>query len=241
MRALVSVRQQADVGLGGYLLFSATLFLGVHQLLAILLAVPVAAMVFRLRRAYFAIGTWVVAEVFRLLAAQMTVPGGGSGISLPTQMTGLLGRKAMREVSIFWVELALTAIRNSGIASSSLGIRIAWVKYAVYIFIAAMTAMIGALVNLQKLRVSPDAARCLNDWTALVIFIMDLGGIDTIVYFLLREFLSDFGSIYLMLLGALEIVILLVDPKGIWGYVADRFGWPIFLIGYRITSKDDGY
>lgn len=88
MRALVSVRQQADVGLGGYLLFSATLFLGVHPLLAILLAGVVAAMVFRLRRAYFAIGRWVVAEVFRLLAAQMTVPGGGSGISLPTQVTG---------------------------------------------------------------------------------------------------------------------------------------------------------
>lgn len=147
----------------------------------------------------------------------------------------------MREVSIFWVALALTAIRNSGIASSSLGIRIARVKYAVYIFIAAMTAMIGALVNLQKLRVSPDAALCPNDWTDVVICIMDIGGIDTIVYFLLREFMSDFGSIYLMLLGALAIVILLVDPKGIWGCVAGRFGWPIFLIGYRITSKDDGY
>ncbi len=168
---------------------------------AALLAVPVAALVFRLQGAYFAIGTWVVAEVFWLLAAQMTVLGGGPGVSLPTQVTGLLGRKAMREVSIFWVALALgagglglvhgllqsrigralTAIRDSWIASPSLGIRIARVKYAVYICVAAMTAMIGALVSLQKLRVSPDAAFNVKDWTAFVIFIQFifdiLGGI----------------------------------------------------------------
>lgn len=54
-----------------------------------LLAVPVAALVFRLQGAYFAIGTWVVAEVFRLLAAQMTVLGGGSGVSLPIHFRNL--------------------------------------------------------------------------------------------------------------------------------------------------------
>ena len=48
-----------------------------------LVAVPVAALMFRLRGHYFAIGTWVVAEVFRLLASQVSVLGGGSGISLP--------------------------------------------------------------------------------------------------------------------------------------------------------------
>ena len=39
--------------------------------------------IFRLRGHYFAIGTWVVAEVFRLLASQVSVLGGGSGVSLP--------------------------------------------------------------------------------------------------------------------------------------------------------------
>lgn len=88
---LVSVGQQAYVGLGGYLLFSLALFLGVPPLAAIplaglgaaIIAIPVAALVFRLQGAYFAIGTWVVAETFRLIAAQATVLGGGSGISLP--------------------------------------------------------------------------------------------------------------------------------------------------------------
>ena len=92
---LVSVGQQAYVGLGGYITFSLALFLGVHPLLAIplaglvaaLVAIPVASLVFRLAGAYFAIGTWVMAEVFRLIAAQATALGGGSGISLPATVT----------------------------------------------------------------------------------------------------------------------------------------------------------
>ena len=53
--------------------------------IAAVVAVPVAALVFRLRGHYFAIGTWIVAEVFRLLASQVSVLGGGSGTSLPAR------------------------------------------------------------------------------------------------------------------------------------------------------------
>ncbi len=271
---LVSVGQQAYVGLGGYILVSATLFLGINPLYGIPLAgiaaaalsVPVAALVFRLQGAYFAIGTWVVAEVFRLMASQITVMGGGSGISLPAPALLALGAKSSREALIYWsalalgvgclllvymllrsrVGMALTAIRDSDVASASLGVRIARIKYAVYIAVATATAMIGALIALQKLRVSPDAAFSVNDWTAFVIFIVVIGGIGTIegpiigtlIYFLLREFLADFGTVYLLFLGALAIVVMLAAPKGVWGFVAARWGISLFPTGYRITWKD---
>jgi branched-chain amino acid transport system permease protein len=88
---LVSVGQQAYVGLGAYLLFGLASLAGVNPLAAIpisaaaaaIISVPVAALMFRLRGHYFAIGTWVMAEVFRLLAAQTSALGGGSGTSLP--------------------------------------------------------------------------------------------------------------------------------------------------------------
>lgn len=271
---LVSVGQQAYVGLGGYITFSLALFLGVHPVLAIplaglvaaLVAIPVASLVFRLAGAYFAIGTWVMAEVFRLIAAQATALGGGSGISLPATVTKELGGKWLREASIFWlalalgagclalvylllrsrIGLALTAIRDSEVASTSLGIRIGRVKHVLYVLVAGLTAMIGALISLQKLRVSPDAAFSVNDWTAFVIFIVVIGGIGTIegpiigtiVYFLLREFLADFGTLYLLFLGSLAIVVMLAAPKGLWGYAAERFGWSLFPVGYRIHFKD---
>ncbi|HRX37165.1 MAG TPA: branched-chain amino acid ABC transporter permease [Aestuariivirga sp.] len=272
---LVSVGQQAYVGLGVYIMMSVGLFLGIHPLFAvpvaglagIILAVPVGKLVFRLQGAYFAIGTWVVAEVFRLVAAQVTVLGGGSGISLPINVMKILGAtKFWREATIFWlalalgigaltivymllrsrIGLALTAIRDSEVASSSLGINIDRIKYAVYITVAGMTAMVGSLITLQKLRISPDAAFSVNDYTAFVIFIVVIGGIGTIegpivgtlVYFLLREFLADLGSIYLMILGLLAIVIMLVAPKGIWGFIAQRWKISLFPTGYHVVGKE---
>src|SRR5579872_5116146 len=88
---LVSVGQQAYVGLGAYILFALAILFGISPLLAIplagliaaALAIPVALLVFRLRGHYFAIGTWIVAEVFRLTASQISALGGGSGTSLP--------------------------------------------------------------------------------------------------------------------------------------------------------------
>jgi branched-chain amino acid transport system permease protein len=272
---LVSVGQQAYVGLGGYVLFTCALFLGVNPLMAIplaglvaaLTAIPVAKLVFRLQGAYFAIGTWVVAEVFRLSFAQVQALGGGSGISLPVDaVRAIADSRDMREWLIYWVSLALgvgsvlvvyyilrsriglalTAIRDSEIASASLGVKIARVKFYVYVLVATITSMVGSLIFLQKLRITPDAAFSINDWTAFVIFIVVIGGIGTIegpiigtiIYFLLREFLSDLGSIYLLILGALAIVIMLAAPKGLWGYVKDRYGLSLFPTGYRVTWKD---
>src|SRR5690606_12720019 len=102
---LVSVGQQAFVGLGAYLLFALTIFADMDPILAILLAgafaglcaVPTAFVVFRLRGAYFPIGTWVVAEVYRLVLAQFKSLGGGTGTSLPPSVTNSV-------VGIEWVK-----------------------------------------------------------------------------------------------------------------------------------------
>ena len=128
---LVSVGQQAFVGLGGYLLFALTILAGIDPLLAILLAGAVAGaaarcrprfVVFRLRGAYFAIGTWVVAEVFRLVLAQFKQLGGGTGTSLPPGRHQRDGRHRMdarrcsacappaaRDIVTYWLALALAA------------------------------------------------------------------------------------------------------------------------------------
>ena len=259
---LVSVGQQAFVGLGGYVLFALAILLGVHPIAAIviagpvgaLVAIPVAALIFRLRGAYFAIGTWVVAEVFRLLASQVSVLGGGSGISLPAAVVvAMAPSRQIREFEIYWLALtltvivlgaivillrsrhglALTAIRDNELAAQSNGIDVWRIKFVVYVLTAFGTAMIGALIFLQKLRISPDTAFSVNDWTAFVIFITVIGGIGriegpifgTIVFFLLRQTLADLGSLYLLMMGAVAIVVMLWAPKGLWGMIAERLGW----------------
>ena len=80
-------------------------------LLAAIVAVPVAALMFRLRGHYFAIGTWVMAEVFRLLAAQISALGGGSGTSLPVAVVlSIASSRQMREFVIYWIALALVVV-----------------------------------------------------------------------------------------------------------------------------------
>jgi len=259
---LVSVGQQAFVGLGGYLLFALVILPDVHPIAAILIAgpigalvaVPVAALIFRLRGAYFAIGTWVVAEVFRLLASQISVLGGGSGISLPAAVVvAMAPSRQMREFEIYWLALALTAIvlgaivallrsrhglaltaiRDNELAAQSNGIDVTRIKFIVYVLTGFGTAMIGALIFLMKLRISPDTAFSVNDWTAFVIFITVIGGIGriegpiigTIVFFMLRQALADLGSLYLLMMGAVAIVVMLWAPKGLWGLIAELFGW----------------
>ena len=111
---LVSVGQQAYVGFGGYMLFALSIFGGLHPLAAIALAgvlgclisIPVAALIFRLRGAYFAIGTWVMAEVFRLGFAQVSSLGGGSGQSLPVGIVkSLASGRSARESLSYWLAL----------------------------------------------------------------------------------------------------------------------------------------
>lgn len=259
---LVSVGQQAFVGLGGYLLFALALMWDVHPIVAILVAgpvgalvaIPVAALIFRLRGAYFAIGTWVVAEVFRLLASQLSVLGGGSGISLPASVIiSMAPSRQAREFLIYWLALgltvivlaaivallrsrhglALTAIRDNEQAAQSNGIDVTRVKLIVYVLTAFGTAMIGALIFLMKLRISPDTAFSVNDWTAFVIFITVIGGIGrvegpiigTIIFFALRQTMADLGSLYLLMMGAVAIAVMLWSPKGLWGLIAERLGW----------------
>ncbi len=273
---LVSVGQHAYVGFGAYVMFSCVLFLGLNPLFSIpvagvmgaLISIPVAFLVFRLNGPYFAIGTWVVAEVFRLSAAQMSAVGGGSGLSIPVSAMRDMGSKSERELLIYFTALALcfgavllvylllrsrlglalTAIRDSELASSSLGVRIGRIKLWVYVVVGGVTSMIGALIFVTKLRISPDAAFAVNDWSVFVIFIVVIGGIGTIegpivgtlLYFVLREFLADLGAIYLIILGALAITIMLVAPKGLWGLIVSRYDFSIFPIGYRVRKKDGG-
>ena len=275
---LVSVGQQAFVGLGGYVLFALAILLEVNPILAIFVAGPVGALVaiavalliFRLRGAYFAIGTWVVAEVFRLLASQVSVLGGGSGISLPASVVlAMAPSRQMREFEMYWLALlltvatlaaifvllrsrhglALTAIRDNELAAQSTGISVWRIKFAVYVLTAFGTAMVGAFIFLQKLRISPDTAFSVNDWTAFVIFITVIGGIGriegpivgTIIFFALRQTFAGLGSLYLLTMGAVAIVVMLWAPKGLWGMIVERLGWQILpLQRHLVLRKDAG-
>ncbi|NRB05683.1 MAG: branched-chain amino acid ABC transporter permease [Rhodobacteraceae bacterium] len=266
---LISVGQQAYVGLGGYLFFALAMFAGIPVLWAIplaaiaagIIAIPTGWIAFRLQGAYFAIGTWVIAEVFRLIAAQFPALGGGSGISLPVALARSIAEtRGGREMVMYYIAfvlaagavlavwlllrsrwgLALTAIRDSEPAAASLGVNIRRVKFFVYVGTAMGTALTGAFIFLQKLRITPEAAFSVTEWSTFVIFIVVIGGLGTIegpiigviLFFLLRDLAADLGTWYLIGLGALAIAVMLIDRRGIWGAFRAR-GLPTLFVTQR--------
>ena len=269
---LVSVGQQAFVGLGGYTLFYLTSQFDVHPVVALVLAAPVAAAfafpmalaVFRLRGAYFAVGTWVFAETLQLAVSLITPLGAGSGMSLtPAIVRQIAPERDVREMFVYWISLAivvlvsaivylllrsrhglaLTAIRDSEPASESLGVDTFRTKLMIYVVTAACTGLVGGFIFLQKLRLSPEAGFSVNDWTVVVIFMVVIGGIGTLegpivgmlIYFGLRELLADYGVWYLILLGVTAVAIMLKAQEGIWGLIARRFDLHLFSVRRHLT------
>ena len=120
-------------------------------------------------------------------------------------------------------------------AAMSVGVDIKRIRFWTYVLVAALTGVIGAVIFLQKLRVSPQAAFSLPDWTVAVIFIVVIGGIGrlegavvgTVVYFVLRELLKDYGVAYLIVLGIVAILVVTFSGGGLWGLVEKHLRWSL--------------
>lgn len=268
---MVSIGQQAFLGLGGYALLAMGDFMHVNPFVAVPIAAvvsmcvafPVSIIAFRLQGGYFAIGTWVISEVFRLSIANVSAVGGGSGTSLIALREI---EKSTRQSVTYWMclaavtasiamvywflrsrqGLALLAVRDNEVASESQGVNVRATKLGVYLVAAFGAGLAGALYFLGNLRISPNAAFSVN-WTAFSIFIVMIGGIGTIegpivgvlIFYLLNKFFSDYGTWYLVGLGLLAIVVTIRFPRGIWGLVSQHFDVHFFPVQRRLVLAND--
>ena len=272
---LVSIGQQAFIGIGAY----AVVFLSVqHSLnpyLAMLLAtligagisIPIAGVVLWLRGGAFAIGTWVVAEIFAILVSLDASLGGGTGTSAvlafnlrytPDQRLRYtywfaLAAAAASLVILFLLlrsrlGAALQAIRDDEEAAASVGVRVLFGKGVLFVLAGAGCTAAGAIIlawQLSILPLGPDSVFGVN-WTAKMIFMVLVGGLGTfegpivgaIVLYLLETYTATpLGVWYLVMLGSIAIGVALFAPKGIWGTVQERFGIQLLPVGYRLRRR----
>lgn len=272
---LMSIGQQLFIGLGAYALFLSVIYMGmpiyasllVAPLFSFLVAYLISKIVFRLNGAYFAIGTWVLADAVMLMISKVEFFGGASGLSLPIQAVKNIADSGEDRQIIIWIlaalisiavtlvshlllrsklGLGLTSIRDSEDAARSLGVNVFSVKKIVYLYVAVMTGLCGAIIFLQKLRVSPKAAFDIGDWTASVIFIVVIGGlghiegaiVGAVIFFILRTLFADYGTWYLMLLGAIAIATMLFAPQGLWGEFIKRISFRLFPVTRFLKVKN---
>jgi len=203
---LVSVGQQAFLGLGAYVMLILAMH-GVSPFLGLPLgaigagvaALPLWWLVSRLRTGYFAIGTWVLATAVELFIEQFQSIGGGSGLPLP----GLSGYGAtLLSAYTYWAGLAvtvlalaavyfllrsrvgltLTAIRDDETAARSSGVKVGLARMLVFVVAAIGCGAAGGVLAIQQLQVVPQTSGGVFSvqWTAEMAFAVIIGGIGTI-------------------------------------------------------------
>jgi branched-chain amino acid transport system permease protein len=268
---LVSVGQQAFMGVAGYMMFVLAQMFGVNPFIAVglsliapaILAVPTYALLHRLDGPYFAIGTWVIAEVMRLLFSNISYVNAGAGMSLRVMQdydahTRSVGITILCAIMLlvtvggsYWLlrsryGLALTAMRDNPVAAASQGVNVNRLRFLIFIAAAVGTGLAGSIYSMAQLRINPPSAFD-PQWANIAIFIVMVGGIGSIegvligalIYFFADRMFGEYGATYLIVLGLLTLVMALFARGGVWGMICRVMDAPWFPIR-RTLLNDKG-
>jgi branched-chain amino acid transport system permease protein len=271
---LVSVGQQAFIGIGAYGVVFLSVQHSLNPFLAMLLAtligaalsIPIAAVMLWLRGGAFAIGMWVVAEVFAILVSLDASLGGGTGTSavlafnlrydpahrLKYTYWAALGAAAVTLVVLYALlrsrlGASLQAIRDDEEAAASVGVRVRLGKGVLFVLAAAGCTAAGTIILAWQLSILPEGPDSIFgvNWSARMIFMVLVGGLGTfegpivgaVALFLLQQYVSNSGVWYFVMLGAIAIGVAIVLPRGVWGTLQERFNLQLLPVGYRLRQR----
>jgi branched-chain amino acid transport system permease protein len=225
-----------------------------------LIALPVSLLLFRLSGGYFAIATWVVADTAQLVISSVTSLGGGTGHPVPglSQMSPHTFAEttywAALVVAVVSLALAygllrsplgllMAAVRDDEVSARSAGARVMATRRTVYVVAALGCGAAGAILAVSQLQVQPGSVFSIQ-WAAEMIFVSMIGGmgtlegpiVGTVIFFVLQQNLSQDGAWYLIIFGAVAVVVAIWTPRGLWGAVRQRTGVELFPVGYRVSG-----
>ena len=252
---LLSLGQQAFIGFGGYSVAVLTNYYGVYIWLSVLLggvfsvllALFMSLFIFRMKGIYFAIGTWIFAEMLLLWFSNWKYVKYGTGLFIkpenPPDMETIyyaafiMGAGALIAVYLILrspIGLGLMAMRDDEEVSETMGVEIFRSKLFCFLVAAFITGMTAGVLYVFQIFIQPYKAFAI-DWTVVLVFIVIIGGIGTMegpivgafIYVLLSQWLADYGHISLLLLGVIAITIILVAPRGIMGTLQEKTGFTI--------------
>ncbi|NLY70976.1 MAG: branched-chain amino acid ABC transporter permease [Clostridiales bacterium] len=261
---LTSLGQQAFIGIGGYSVavltqvYKMSLIWGfvVGAVVGVVFALVISMPIFKMNGAYFTIGTWIIAEALYIFFVKWKFVNYGIGYPITAAydipMWGLyLASFAVGIGSIVIVALllksrlglTLMAMRDDSGAAEVRGVKLYRTKLICYLIAAFWVTITGCLLFLNQAYIVPSSAFTI-DWTIACVFIVIIGGIGTIegpivgavIYVLLRQILYGFPGISNIILGIIAIVIIIAAPKGIMGYLNNKFNLDIFSIRRKIKK-----
>jgi branched-chain amino acid transport system permease protein len=271
---LISIGQQMFVGIGVYSLltlaedrgFDPYLSVALAGVVAAVLSIPVALFAFRLKGGYFAIGTWVIAEVVRLLVLESDSLAGGDVRSLTRSSLGGYSRDARDDIT-YWLALVLAvgataivvlvlrsrlglglrAVRDSEGGARGLGVDVTRTRLVVWVVAAFWTGATGAVILLNSPSARADSAFSVLRWTALVIFIAVIGGVGSttgpilgvLVYWFIDEQLAEADTWRFIILGTVAAAMAVVAPRGLYGLLQRWRPVQFFPVRRRLVVPEE--
>lgn len=256
-----SLAHSVFVGAGSYGAVMAMQGMGVSAIPALGLAVLIGAglallagtILFRLRGAYFTVGS--MAFTFAVLT-WMTIwefTGASRGISAPIE--AIPRREELFAIALIVAIVAIAvsiiifhsryglrvmAVRDDEEVADSLGISPFWSKLSIMIVSGAITGGVGAVLAMQRITVEPFSAFSI-DWTMTFVVMSVIGGIGTvwgpvigavIVYYGLTVQLQGLPTVSTLISGALLILVIRFAPHGLLGFFQSTYR--------RLTTKKSG-
>ena len=243
-----SLANSVFVGTGAYITIIVLRDLRLPLVLALLIAViggvcvaiVMGIVLFRLRDAYFTIGSLAFALAALLWMTNWEVTGAATGISAP--MSAVPTRTTLFFVSLVVATaalaacigifhsgygLALMAIRDDEDAARSLGLRPFALKLSALAVSGGITAAAGGVIALQQITIQPVSAFGL-DWSITFIVMAIVGGLGrvwgptlgaVVVYYLITVQLRNLPTLSILVEGVLLLVLIKLLPGGILGGV----------------------
>jgi branched-chain amino acid transport system permease protein len=250
---LLSLGQQSFIGLGGYVVAVMSNYYGVYIWLSVLLggvfsaglALFMSLFIFRMKGVYFGIGTWVFAETMMLWFSNWEYVKYGVGFFIkpttPVTMNMIYYASliiGVGSVALVYVilrsklGLGLMAMRDDEDVSETMGVAVFRSKLYCFLIAAFVTGATAGVLYIFQVFIQPYKSFAI-DWTVQLVFIVIIGGIGTIegpivgaaIYVLLSQWLSEYVSVSLLILGAIAIIVILVAPKGIMGSLQEKLGF----------------
>jgi branched-chain amino acid transport system permease protein len=263
---LLSLGQQLFIGISGYttavvctsygLPFAAAV--AVSGVLSAFMALFLSVLLLRMRGMYFAIATWVVSEMVKILFTGWKLVNYGGGMSVRVRPYPTFGAQYLIILTLVVASfivvyvllnsklgLGLTAMRDDADAAAGLGVNLFKIKTMCFTICGFITGMGGSIAYLNKMSVYPNGAFSI-DWTIAIVFAVIIGGIGTtigpivgaLIYVVLFNFLSQFAGYSNIILGVIAIIVILLMPKGIIGTLQNKLHFEI-LSAKRINLSQE--
>jgi len=253
---MLALGQQLFIGVSGFMTaIMCTTYglpfafaMGMSGLISAAFALFVSVLLLRMRGLYFAIATWVFAEMIKILFTGWGAINYSGGMTINVVPYPTLGQQFQMALSLAAAAfiivyailnsklgLGLSAMRDDPDAAEGLGVSIFKSKTLTFVICGFVTGMCGSLIYLNKLSIFPNGAFSM-DWTIAIVFSVIIGGIGTAagpivggaIYVSLFNVLARYPGYSNVIMGIIAIAVIVTAPKGIVGTVQSIFKFELF-------------